>query len=76
MGFQQNLTVGEIFDQVWRLDQVAREHFGRPVTNVVFMGMGEPLHNLENVLKAYWINLPWQVLVLKTIVSSLLPRCS
>ena len=52
MGFQQNLTVGEIFDQVWRLDQVAREHFGRPVTNVVFMGMGEPLLNYTNVLNA------------------------
>jgi 23S rRNA (adenine2503-C2)-methyltransferase len=52
MGFQQNLTPGEIFDQVWFMNELARERFGRRITNVVFMGMGEPLLNYENVLKA------------------------
>jgi 23S rRNA (adenine2503-C2)-methyltransferase len=52
MGFQQNLTVGEIFDQVWFMNELARERFGRPITNVVFMGMGEPLLNYDNVLGA------------------------
>jgi 23S rRNA (adenine2503-C2)-methyltransferase len=52
MGFQQNLTAGEIFDQVWFMNDLALERFGRKVTNVVFMGMGEPLLNYDNVLKA------------------------
>ncbi len=50
MGFRQNLKAGEIYDQVWQLNQQAREHFGMQVTNVVFMGMGEPLQNYEQVI--------------------------
>jgi 23S rRNA (adenine2503-C2)-methyltransferase len=50
MGFRENLTPGAIFDQVWHMNEVAHEHFGRPVTNVVFMGMGEPLLNYDAVL--------------------------
>ena len=50
MGFKQNLVAGEIVDQVWRLDVIARERWGRRITNVVFMGMGEPLLNYDNVL--------------------------
>ena len=50
MGFRENLTPGAIFDQVWHMNEVAGERFGRPVTNVVFMGMGEPLLNYDAVL--------------------------
>lgn len=52
MGFQQNLTPGEIYDQVAAMDREARQRFGRGITNIVFMGMGEPLLNYDNVLAA------------------------
>ena len=52
MGFQQNLTSGEIYDQVWSMNELAERHFGRRVTNVVYMGMGEPLMNYDAVLKS------------------------
>lgn len=52
MGFQQNLTSGEIFDQVWRMNALAQEQYGRGISNIVFMGMGEPLLNYDNVLRA------------------------
>ena len=55
MGFQQNLTAGEIFDQVWFMNELALERYDRPISNVVFMGMGEPLLNYENVLRAITI---------------------
>ena len=50
MGFQQNLTPGEIFDQVRFMNTLAQERYGRRITHVVFMGMGEPLLNYDNVL--------------------------
>lgn len=52
MGFRQNLTAGEIFDQVWQMNRLAEERFGKRITNVVYMGMGEPLLNYENVLRS------------------------
>ena len=52
MGFQQNLTAGEIFDQVWSMHMLAHERYGRGITNIVFMGMGEPLLNYDNVLQS------------------------
>lgn len=52
MGFQQNLTAGEIFDQVWFMNALAQERYGRRITNIVFMGMGEPLLNYDNVLRS------------------------
>lgn len=52
MGFQQNLTAGEIYDQVWQLNQLAEARFGRRITNVVYMGMGEPLLNYDAVLRS------------------------
>ncbi len=52
MGFQQNLTSGEIFDQVWLLNALALERFGRQITNIVFMGMGEPMLNYDAVVRA------------------------
>jgi 23S rRNA (adenine2503-C2)-methyltransferase len=48
MGFSRNLTVGEIIDQILRVRRVT----GRTITNVVFMGMGEPMLNYDNVFAA------------------------
>ena len=50
-GYERNLTSGEIVDQFVRLRQEARVA-GRTLRTVVFMGMGEPLLNLDNVLAA------------------------
>lgn len=47
-GFKRNLRAGEIVSQVLTL----KYQFGHDITNLVFMGMGEPLDNLENLLKA------------------------
>jgi 23S rRNA (adenine2503-C2)-methyltransferase len=52
MGFQQNLSAGEIFDQVWHMNALALERYGRGLTNIVFMGMGEPLLNYDAVLRS------------------------
>ncbi len=48
----RNLGPDEIYDQVRAIHQQGMEHFGRPLTNIVFMGMGEPLMNYTNVLTA------------------------
>ena len=48
----RNLNPDEIYDQVVLINQQAKEHFDRPLTNIVFMGMGEPLMNYNNVLKS------------------------
>lgn len=48
----RNLLPDEIFDQVKVIDNQSRMFFGRPLSNIVFMGMGEPLMNYNNVLKA------------------------
>ena len=48
----RNLQPDEIFDQVVAIDQQSRAYFDRPLSNIVFMGMGEPLMNYNNVLKA------------------------
>ncbi|RUO78446.1 bifunctional tRNA (adenosine(37)-C2)-methyltransferase TrmG/ribosomal RNA large subunit methyltransferase RlmN [Pseudidiomarina taiwanensis] len=54
-GFNRNLRVAEIIGQVWRVSKLLGA-FGetgiKPVTNVVMMGMGEPLLNLNNVVPA------------------------
>ena len=48
MGFGRNLTAGEIIDQV-----IAAQSFSdKPITNIVFMGMGEPMLNYDNVMTA------------------------
>lgn len=51
MGFIRNLSPGQIIDQLIRLNQALRKR-GERVTNVVMMGMGEPLLNYENVVRA------------------------
>ncbi|MEL6483662.1 MAG: 23S rRNA (adenine(2503)-C(2))-methyltransferase RlmN [Bacteroidota bacterium] len=48
----RNLNPDEIYDQVVAIDQQSRLYFDRPLSNIVFMGMGEPLMNYNNVLKA------------------------
>ena len=48
LGLKRNLTTGEIVDQLIYV----REEIDQPITNVVFMGMGEPFHNYDNVLNA------------------------
>jgi 23S rRNA (adenine2503-C2)-methyltransferase len=48
----RNLEPGEIYDQVAAIDNESRLYFDRPLSNIVFMGMGEPLMNYPNVMKA------------------------
>jgi len=50
--FRRNLAIGEIFDQVTIIRKQANEQLNRQLTNIVLMGMGEPLLNYTNVLKA------------------------
>lgn len=52
LGFKRNLTSGEIFHQVFSLNRLSEESFGSPLSNIVIMGMGEPLMNYENTLSA------------------------
>ena len=48
----RNLNFDEIYDQVAILNEQSLQHNGRGVTNIVYMGMGEPLLNYKNVLKS------------------------
>lgn len=50
-GLMRNLSAGEIVAQVVEIDRVLKER-GERVSHVVFMGMGEPFENYENVIKA------------------------
>ncbi len=49
---QRNLSPDEIYDQVVAIKEQAELFFNRPLTNIVFMGMGEPLLNYQNVITA------------------------
>jgi 23S rRNA (adenine2503-C2)-methyltransferase len=53
-GFNRNLTVAEIIGQVWQASRLLgeRRNGDRIITNIVLMGMGEPLLNFANVVKA------------------------
>lgn len=57
-GFNRNLTTSEIVGQLWQAERELRRDRGitdpndRVISNVVLMGMGEPLQNLENVIRA------------------------
>jgi len=53
-GFNRNLSSAEIVGQLWLANRLLKgdNHGERPVTNVVMMGMGEPLLNLDNVIPA------------------------
>jgi 23S rRNA (adenine2503-C2)-methyltransferase len=48
----RNLNPDEIYDQVVAIDNESRLYFDKPLSNIVFMGMGEPLMNYNNVLKS------------------------
>ncbi len=48
----RNLEVAEIVDQVALIDQQSKSYFNRPLSNIVFMGMGEPMMNYKNVVEA------------------------
>lgn len=48
----RNLNPDEIYDQVVAIKEEAETYFQRPLTNIVFMGMGEPLLNYANVIEA------------------------
>jgi len=56
LGFGRNLSAGEMVEQLyWAMESV-----GQKPTNIVFMGMGEPLHNLDQVTRALSIiEHPW-----------------
>jgi len=59
-GFNRNLRVSEIIGQVWRAAKILgplKSTGQRPITNVVMMGMGEPLLNVSNVIPAMEIML-------------------
>ncbi len=57
-GFNRNLSTSEIIGQLWHAEKTLREDMGvtdpadRVISNVVLMGMGEPLQNLDNVVAA------------------------
>ena len=48
----RNLESYEIFDQIMLLNKESINHFSSPITNIVFMGMGEPLLNYKNVIES------------------------
>lgn len=49
---ERNLDPGEIYDQVFMVNQQALQYFDHPLTNIVYMGMGEPLLAYKNVLQS------------------------
>lgn len=49
---KRNLTAGEIFDQVYHIKNLAQNEYEQNLTNIVYMGMGEPLLNYKNVLRS------------------------
>lgn len=48
----RNLNPDEIYDQVVAIDEQSKLYHNRPLSNIVFMGMGEPLMNYNNVIKS------------------------
>ncbi len=48
----RNLDAGEIVDQVVMIDELARKYYAQGLTNIVYMGMGEPLLNYANTLRS------------------------
>ncbi|ALG67677.1 23S rRNA (adenine(2503)-C(2))-methyltransferase RlmN [Beggiatoa leptomitoformis] len=79
-GFNRNLTVGEIIAQLWLAEHALRKegcqidtNYDRVISNVVMMGMGEPLANFTNVVKAMQLmmddfsyGLSWRRITLST----------
>jgi 23S rRNA (adenine2503-C2)-methyltransferase len=52
MGYFRSLTHGEIVDQVYAINRLSEERYGKKITNIVYMGMGEPLHNYKAVMES------------------------
>lgn len=52
MGLKRNLTAAEIYDQVFYVNQICQREFGHKLTNIVYMGMGEPLLTYRPVMKS------------------------
>ncbi|GAB3641775.1 dual-specificity RNA methyltransferase RlmN [Spirosoma arcticum] len=52
MDRKRNLDAAEIYDQVVAIDWQAKENYNAPLSNIVYMGMGEPLLNYKNVLES------------------------
>ncbi len=52
MGFFRSLSHGEIVDQVQYINEICEEKFDKRITNIVYMGMGEPLHNYKAVVNS------------------------
>ena len=79
MGLRRNLSAAEIVEQVvWARGLMSEEEWGH-LGNIVFMGMGEPLHNLDNVIRAIRIltddkglNFSWRKITVST--SGLVPQ--
>lgn len=77
MGLKRNLSSGEIADQVYLLNGYLQNRYGKSktITNVVFMGMGEPLLNMRNLLDAietisnrsYRFSLPQRKITISTV---------
>lgn len=52
-GFERNLSVSEILSEVYTANRILKQNEnGQEIRNIVFMGMGEPFNNFENVMKA------------------------
>ena len=49
---ERNISSSEIYDQIFILNKEALSRFGRPLSNIVYMGMGEPLLNYKSVLRS------------------------
>ena len=52
MDRMRNVDAAEIYDQVVTIHRQSMEHYGQPLSNIVYMGMGEPLLNYSNVLRS------------------------
>jgi 23S rRNA (adenine2503-C2)-methyltransferase len=52
MGRIRNLDASEIFDQVWQVNEDCQKIYGRSITNIVYMGMGEPLLAYRPVMES------------------------
>ena len=52
LGFHGHLASADILNQIFEIDQLALTHHQSPITNLVFMGEGEPMDNLDHVLRA------------------------
>ena len=74
LGFERNLTYGEIMGQILVGRQYLEDHAMNPLRNLVFMGMGEPLLNLDTLIKVLTdlpcergLSLSWRRSVVSTV---------